>query len=137
MKDKQTPALEQEWLLLQSACEQYEKLALAIKTSALLVLCSFYLGEKVGKTLTLLLLCHWVAEAMYKTFQQRLLSRLQVLEQALAANTHTAPMQLNSQWLSTRPSTVGLLLEYAKHGCKPTVAFPHIVFVTLSLYWLV
>ena len=47
--------------------------------------------------------------------------------------------QLHTEWLKNRPSVFGLILEYAKHAARPTVAFPYVVLLVLDvlvyLFW--
>lgn len=128
--------LQQEWLLLQRQYDEYEKCTLWIKLAALVALGSCYFAHQTGRTLLVILLCLWTLEAIWKTYQSRIGLRLETIERGLLAESPPAAMQFNSQWLANRPSTSGLIYEYAKQGLKPTVAFPHAIFVLLSLYWL-
>lgn len=112
----------EEWLLLQKQHEQYEFAALAVKLVAVACLA---LG---AKALIAVLLLLWLQDAIVKTFQARLGARLLRIEAS-----DGAAMQLHSEWLRTRPRGLGLLQEYAASACRPTVAFPYVALIVLTL----
>jgi hypothetical protein len=126
-----TQALHQEWLLLQAQHEQYELWTLGIKLTAVL-LAAF---APVSTLLLLALLALlWLQEAIFKTFQGRLGERLLRIEQALAVpDPAVLPMQLSSRWLAQRPGAAGLVGEYLRAACRPTVAFPYPLLMALAL----
>lgn len=115
-----------EWLLLQKQHEQYEFAALAIKGVAVLLLA-------VNAPFVILLLAVlWGQEAIIKTFQTRLGARLLRLE-AMLREGRGEPMQLHSDWLTSRPRGLALLGEYLRSAGRPTVAFPYPVLMGISL----
>ena len=133
--------LAEEWQMLQNNHEQHEKSALLIKLTSL-ILCVLGMAAAVpavwlGITVTL---C-WLQEAIYKTFQARLVERLLRVEQLLCeADPTEQAMQLYSAWTANRPSGLGLIAGYAASALKPTVAFPYLPILLLGslvrlLHW--
>ncbi|MEO5660759.1 MAG: hypothetical protein ABIQ90_13335, partial [Polaromonas sp.] len=49
----------------------------------------------------------------------------------------TAHYQLHSEWLATRPGFAGLLAEYGRNMLRPTVAFPYVVLIGITVVWSV
>ena len=126
----QAQPLHAEWLALQNQHERHELAALVIKLSAVLAM------GAGADWLSALLLVLWLQEAILKTFQARLGTRLLRVEQMLRTGLPEAggAMQLHSQWLAERPRGLGLLREYALSACRPTVAFPYPVLLGLSWF---
>lgn len=92
---------------------------------------AFHLGSIV--IAALVLLC-WCQEAMLKAFQARLGERLLAIENALRAPAaEFAAMQLHSQWQQQRPGWRGLVAQYATSALRPTVVFPYLPLLLLSL----
>ena len=140
--------LEQEWLLLQQQCEEYERYSLLIKLFSFLLFSAFLLaGELAGKTGTVvlvILLMVWLQDAIWKTFQSRIVPRLLQLEQAihpLNVGAHVQPdttaFQFNTHYMQSRPSQIGLIREYALQAIRPTVAFPHALLVFMACVLIV
>ena len=148
-------ALSQEWTTLQTQHEQYEVGGLIIKlASVALTVAGFALHLNLKLMLALVALL-WLQEGIYRTFQSRLGRRILRVEQLIKRGAHesdsmapaqTTPMQqqdaasgpaqglthpvafqLHSEWVAGRPGVVGLIAEYARSACRPTVAFPHAV----------
>ena len=116
-----------EWTTLQNNHEQYEKNSLSIKLTATLF---GALGVILGLSATLTgltLLVFWLIEAIFRTSQSRLGSRLLQLEALLRQSPppQTAAYQLHSAWQASRPGTIGLMREYLANAARPTVAFPY------------
>lgn len=134
-------AYQQEWITLQNQYDSYEKVAVAIKLVGTgLVVAVLLLAATELLAVTIILL-FWVQEAIWKTFQGRIETRLLETELMLAQNAelmrpNTAPMQFNRHWLSSRPGGMGLLVEYTKSALRPTVAMHYVLmfFVTLVFY---
>lgn len=148
--------LPNEWTTLQTQHEQYETGGLVIKlASVALTVAGFALHLNLKLMLALVALL-WVQEAIYRTFQSRMGRRILRVEaliklgsgattglasaqtgslQPQAAAAPGAAFQLHSEWAANRPGVVGLLAEYVRSACKPTVAFPHVVLM-LGLAWL-
>ncbi len=135
MTNENTSTLAQEWNVLQRQHEEYEQKSLTIKMLATLVVALVLFHQRFDFIIPVILLCLWIQEAIWKTFQARIGERLLKVENALSGNSTETAMQLNSQWLMNRPGIVGLIIEYIKSACRPTVAFPYICYVVLSV-WL-
>lgn len=120
-----------EWTTLQNSYDRYEVNGLWIKLIAIILFfLSFALATPIIITL-LMLLVFWLQEAIWKTFQNRTEQRLLNIEQELTQANENSSFQFYSQWESTRPSTLGLIKEYAKQACRPTIAFPYIALVAV------
>lgn len=131
-------ALGHEWATLQDNHEQYEKICLLIKLSvvAVFIACLAISVHVVVALLLMLLL--WLQEAILRTGQSRLGVRILRIEQLVAEGISAPGYQLHSEWLAKRPGLLGLLAEYGRNLLRPTVAFPYIVLVlmTLALFML-
>lgn len=119
--------LGQEWQTLQHHHEQYERFALGLKLTGLLLALG---GLAVGLALPWLglavALC-WLQEGILKTFQGRLGARLLVVEALLRqAPPAGAAMQLHTEWGASRPGGAGLIAAYLANACRPTVAVPYL-----------
>ena len=82
----------------------------------------------------------WLQDAIWKTFQNRIGQRLEIVEQAIQDNPHHVPehllhlgMQFNLAWNQSRPRAIGLISEYIKQSLKPTVAYPYVVLIFLVM----
>ncbi len=131
MTEQQT-LLGQEWQTLQSNHEQYEKSALLIKLTCLvLTTASLAFGLPLGWIAITIGLC-WLQEGIYKTFQSRLANRLLRIETQLRQpESSGAAMQLYSDWLTSRPGSWALLIGYVASASRPTVAFPYLPILLL------
>lgn len=128
-----------EWAILQDNHEQYEKVSLLIKlVSIALFLACLALSPDLLIAL-LLMLVMWMQEAVFRTSQSRLGDRILRIERLLAqAGPVSAPAyQLHSEWLAARPGFAGLLAEYGSNMLRPTVAFPYIVLMGITVLWFV
>jgi hypothetical protein len=130
-------ALRQEWSVLQNQYDHYETFAAIIKLVCIaLVVCIFCFSGVYLLSIAVVLLL-WLQEAMWKTFQGRIEARLLVIETLLSQPSGTEQsdiaMQFNRNWLAQRPSTLGLLLEYAKSALRPTVALYYILLLLVIL----
>lgn len=137
-----TSHLASEWSLLQNQFDSYEKHSLLIKLSSIGVLSAAYFTNHLSVFVLLLLLILWLQDAIWKTYQARIDARLLQLEEYLSndhalENREGIAFQFNSQYAKNRPSNVGLLKEYLGQSLRPTVAFPHIVLVTLLSFHLI
>ena len=129
-------ALGHEWAILQNNHEQYERSSLLIKLAAIaLFLACLALSLDVVIAM-LLLIVVWVQEAIFRTSQSRLGARIVRIEQLIREGRADAPgYQLHSEWLATRPGTIGLLAEYGSNLLRPTIAFPYAVLMAMMLVW--
>jgi hypothetical protein len=135
MPSKESSALNQEWLTLQNNYEQYEKSAQYVKLMAV-VLCAAGLSLALYEILTIaMMLILWMQEAILRTSQSRLGTRILQVESLSrqGAQTEGTAFQLHSDWLSGRPGLPGLLREYAASAMKPTVAFPYVLLLLMNL----
>lgn len=129
-----------EWSLLQNQFDSYEKYSLLIKLSSIGILSAAYFTNHLSVFVLLLLLILWLQDAIWKTFQARIDTRLLHLEDYLSnehdlENCDGIAFQFNSLYAQNRPGNIGLLKEYLGQSLRPTVAFPHIVLVAiLSVY---
>jgi len=126
-----TNHLANEWKLLQKQCEDYEKYSLLIKLIAIILLAVTLLvqpGNELAIAAVIGVL--WLQDAIWKTFQHRIETRLHKLEGNLAAteagnNTQSIAYQLHSEFLAKRHNS-GVFQEYLTQAVRPTVAFPYV-----------
>lgn len=113
---------------MQQCHEQHERNALVIKLFAVGFCAYGWINQLPLELLGFGALLLWVQEAIFKTYQGRLVERLLVVEALLRDDTPpaSASMQLHSAWESTRPGGLGLLSSYARNAGRPTVAFPYL-----------
>ena len=145
--------LSHEWITLQTSHERYETGGLLIKLfSVALTVAGFALHLNLKLMLALVAIL-WVQEGIYRTFQSRLGRRILRVEQFVkdgvrgevkggatgeaTGNVPHAAFQLLSEWLASRPGALGLVAEYARSACRPTVAFPYAVLMAglAYLHW--
>ncbi len=130
--------LETEWVILHESIEKYERPALALKLSAVLLTLA-YLFTPLGTLWFLcLLLIVWLQEGIWRTSQARLEQRIQHVERAMhKPEGITEPYQLYTNWQTYRGSSADLVSEYLANARRPTVAFPYLIIAGLTLLaWL-
>ncbi len=130
--------LAQEWTTLQNNHESYERSALMIKLVAVVLSALAWVSGLVPEVSGALLLIFWLQEAVLKTWQNRLADRLIGIEAMFRGEAEgvVLPFQLHSQWLAQRPGLKGLLLDYGRSAIRPTVAFPYVALLLLTLIYL-
>ena len=130
--------LAQEWTILQNNHESYERSALLIKLVAAALSALAWVSGLVPEVLAALVLMLWCQEAVLKTWQNRLADRLVGIEAMFRGDAEgvVQPFQLHSRWLAQRPGLKGLLLDYARSAIRPTVAFPYVALLLLTLIYL-
>ena len=140
MSDEQLPILQSEWITLQNQFDSYEKCSLAIKLFSILLCCILVFALDAGLWTLLVVAILWLQDAIWKTFQNRIGQRLEIVEQAIQDNPHHVPehllhmgMQYNLAWNQSRPRAIGLISEYIKQSLKPTVAYPYVVLIFLVM----
>lgn len=128
--------LAREWSALHQDTEGAERAALWLKLAAIaLSALAPLLGLELLPSL-LLLAVLWLQEAIVRTGQARLVTRLLEVEALLRGQPQAgAGCQLYSRWQAARGSSAGLLAEYLRHALRPTVAFPYAVL--LALCWCI
>ncbi len=127
-----------EWKVLQNQFDSYEKFSLIIKLASIGLLSTAFLINNLNYYTFFLLLVLWLQDAIWKTFQSRIDSRLLTIEKQLLNSAEISSFdeqafQFNSHYLENRPSTLGLIIEYAKQAIRPTVAFPHVFLVFILI----
>jgi hypothetical protein len=132
-----TEAIEKEWCLLQDQFDSYEKFSLLIKLANTGLLCTAYFVDRMSVFVLFLLLILWMQDAIWKTFQSRIETRLLQLENCKFEASDVKVFQFNRQYLKNRPGFAGLICEYLKQALRPTVAFPHVALVLMQLVLLV
>ena len=147
--------LAQEWTTLQNNHERYEMGGLLVKLASVALTGAGFALHLNLKLVAALLVILWVQEGIYRTFQSRLGQRILRVEQMIKlgmlgndapAPVQNAPMhgvapqfpqgvafQLHSDWLANRPGFLGLVGEYVRSACRPTVAFPHVLLLGLMI----
>ena len=140
MSDKQLPLLQGEWITLQNQFDSYEKCSLAIKLFSVLICCILVFVLDTGLWPLVVVVILWLQDGIWKTFQNRIGQRLEVVEQAIQDNLHhnsdnasQMGMQFNLAWNQSRPHAIGLVSEYIKQALKPTVAYPYVVLMVLVI----
>ena len=127
----QTSDLANEWSLLQNQFDSYEKYSLLIKLVSIVIVAISYLTHHLHFFVFVLLLVLWFQDAIWKTFQARIGTRLLQLEESLSGEqslerTDGKAYQFNSLYEKNRPDTLGLIKEYFCQAIRPTVAYPHV-----------
>jgi len=136
----QASAAATEWSLLQNQFDSYEKYSLLIKLVGVLVLSATVLVDKPGPSVAGILVVLWMQDAIWKTFQARIESRLLELESVLTDDnapcsaTRGSIYQFNTAFLENRPRGVALLREYLLQAARPTVAFAHVALLAILIY---
>ena len=127
-------AMSHEWTALQRGFEQYEHSALITKlvAVAVCVVAAFAaIDPLVVGAVTILL---WMQEAISRTSQARIGSRLLKIETIIGANKNGTffPFQLHTEWDNSRGNNMTLIKEYAINGLRPTVAYLYVALVVIS-----
>ena len=122
-----------EWCLLQNQFDSYEKHSLCIKLLSIVVLLITAVAGQINSYIILILSVLWLQDGIWKTFQSRIEIRLLQIEKYIAAEDEQAAFQFNSEYNKTRLSGLSLVLEYACQSIRPTVAFPHVALIFISL----
>lgn len=135
-------AYQQEWITLQNQYDSYEKVAVAIKLFGTALVVAVLLLAATKLLAVAIILLFWVQEAIWKTFQGRIETRLLETELMLAQDAElmlpdAAPMQFNRHWLSSRPGGAGLLVEYVKSALRPTVAMHYVLMFLITLVFYI
>lgn len=140
MPNTQLPMLQSEWTTLQTQFDSYEKYSLVIKLFSILIYGTLTFALNAGIWSPVIVAILWLQDGIWKTFQNRIGQRLEVIEQAIqqhsqATQEQISPvaMQFNLAWGQSRPSTLGLIGEYTKQSLKPTVAYPYVVLICVAI----
>lgn len=128
-----------QWQTLHNSHENYESYALIIKLFATAIFFIAYYLSFNPYVLLLLLGVLWLQEGIWKTYQQRTVDSIHVIEEKLAIN-ETEQVTSNKQvylmysdWENRRPSAKSLIAEYISNALKPTVLYPYVPLIILVL----
>ena len=127
--------LQNEWAIIHSDIEKYERFSLIIKLVSTLI-CTLSIAYFINEWISLsFILVLWLQDAIWKTFQKRLEARIIFIEQELQTNSEKSSnaFQLYSQWSKQRQGISGLIKEYLLSAAKPTVAYPYSILVILMV----
>ncbi len=133
-------AAQQEWQILHNNHEQYEHYALIIKLVAIGLSVVLLINHVTLLIAISLLATLWLQEGIWKTYQNRLAKYLILLEQQLIpqATQLTSPpisnFQLYSRWQANSGGTITLLTEYLTNALRPTIAYPYVILISITLY---
>ena len=129
--------LSQEWTTLQNQFDSYEKFSLLIKLFAITwLIISLILSQLIPFNACFGIAVNgiiWLLDAIWKTFQSRIETRILKLEASIEKNTSIAPCQFNREFLAHRAGTMSTLVSYLKQALRPTIAYPHIVCVGMMI----
>ncbi|MCW8944044.1 MAG: hypothetical protein OQL27_04660 [Sedimenticola sp.] len=125
--------LKTEWCLLQNQFDCYEKHSLYIKLLSVIVLVAAEISDVITLFIVMLLMVLWLQDAIWKTFQSRIETRLLQVEKYIAEQSEERAFQFNSDYQRIRLNGLSLVNEYALQSIRPTVAFPHIVLILVVL----
>ena len=124
---------EAEWCLRENQFESYEKHALYIKLSSILML---FVSEALNihtALVFLILMILWLQDAIWKTFQSRLEPRLLQIEKSIKKGAPDNAFQFNTEYQLVETSGLLKIKEYAKQAVRPTIAFPHVILVIIVI----
>lgn len=132
-----------EWNILHHDHESYERCSLLIKLVAIIVCCTNVAFNIPFVVSTLLILTLWLQEAIWKTFQSRLTSRLLLIEQNIGHSTsvmsesvENRAFQLYSCWHGQRSGAKELVAEYITNSLRPTIMFPYVILILINLIFV-
>jgi hypothetical protein len=129
----ETQEFKTEWCLLQNQFDSYEKHSLYIKLLSVAVLLMADMSGGVSIFVVLLLMVLWLQDAIWKTFQSRIEIRLLQIEKYISEESETSVFQFNSEFHKVRLGGLSLVNEYIRQSIRPTVAFPYVVLILISL----
>ncbi|MGX5175528.1 hypothetical protein ACUR5C_16015 [Aliikangiella sp. IMCC44653] len=125
--------LSAEWQLLQTQFDSYEKFSLLIKLFSFSVFLTMFYW-KIQLILSLAVLASiWLQDAIWKTYQARIETRLTEIEKSLNTQTELSAYQFNSEFNVNRPGILGLFKTYFCQAIRPTIAFPHAMLIVLVI----
>lgn len=123
--------LSSEWHLLQNQFDSYEKHSLYIKLLSIFVVLCAEIFLVTSLYIIMILGVLWLQDAIWKTFQARIETRLLHVEASISEEVKNNAFQFNSEFMSLRKGGGALVSEYLSQALRPTVAFPHCVLVLI------
>lgn len=142
MSTEHAAILIKEWQSLHNSHEQYEHFALIIKLVTVIITVVLLVFTLQSTLILLILAVLWLLEGIWKTYQARTSDRIIILEQAiletrqdnnLSIELQTNTFQFYSQCIDNRAGSVSLVLEYLKNAIKPTVMYPYLPLMLITL----
>ncbi|MBL0711080.1 MAG: hypothetical protein JJV99_08725 [Colwellia sp.] len=122
-----------EWCLLQEQFDSYEKHSLYIKLLSIIIFSAVEVLEVITIFTMVIFLVLWLQDAIWKTFQSRIESRLLQVERCILEKNKSDSFQFNSEFHKVRTTGLSLINEYFSQSIRPTIAFPHIMLVLILL----
>ncbi len=125
-----------EWSVLQNQFDSYEKFSLIIKLTNVIVTLLLLFALHAGLWAVMFAVLLWLQDGIWKTWQSRINRRLLEVENALNSELPdvTGPLQFNQSWLAARPGVAAMVKEYGRSALAPTVAYPHVLLVAISVW---
>jgi len=120
-----------EWTVLQNQFDSYEKYSLLIKLVNIALVSAAYLSNNISVFIILLLLILWGQDAIWKTFQSRIETRLLNIEKYIVSGSQDQAYQFNSQYQINSLTGIALINEYLRQAIRPTIAFPHVLLLLI------
>jgi len=140
MNNKDNNIWQQEWQILHNDHEYYERFSLFIKLLAVTVCCITLIFNFPFIISSLLLLTLWLQEAIWKTFQSRLTTRLLLIEEhnknPLPNTSKNGAFELYSTWQTQDSSAKDIILEYIANALRPTIMFPYVILILINLIFV-
>jgi hypothetical protein len=127
----------QEWTVLQNQYDAYERSSLTIKLFAIATFVVLWVLQFTAVLSLFVLLTLWLLDAIWKTFQSRIEDRLLVVEAAMSDGLTKGAMQFNQDFMRKRPRSIKLVQTYFTQALRPTIAFPYVVLVFITLVQIV
>jgi hypothetical protein len=135
MNIEQNANLVKEWQALHNSNESYERFALIIKLTAIL-LTVYLISFSHSAIISMIFICIlWIQEGIWKTYQIRSSNRIVSVEKSLQniesdndyqpEEIDAVAFQLYSQFNENRSGTIALIKEYLHNSLRPTVIFPY------------
>ncbi len=123
----------EEWCLLQNQFDSYENHSLFIKLTSIVIAGASCITGSAGILSAVIVMVLWGQDAIWKTFQSRIESRLLLVERSIVSGSDQKPFQFNSRYQQHRRSGMSLIREYLDQAIRPTIAFPHVVLLPVLL----
>jgi len=124
-----------EWAIIHSDIEKYERFSLVIKLVSV-VISVIFITHSINEWFAIaVILVLWLQEGIWKTFQKRLETRIIMVEDELQTNSDEdgKAFQLYTQWDKQRQNISGLIKEYLSSAAKPTVTYPYLILIVLMV----
>lgn len=128
-----THPLGHEWRTLQQDHERHERTAALIKLAAVFLTGAVFVVTIPAWVEMLLIAALWLQEAMLRTVQARLSTRLLQVEALIAGDPAGArgAFRFHTEWSAQRGGASALVAEYLGSALRPTVAFPYPVLIVV------